>query len=288
MQRLRQASKLVSVCLAFFMFFLSGPYQSAVAAIIGTEAVLNRTQGQEAREYVNSLITREDVQATLITQGIDPMEAKIRICSLSDAEVIDLAERIDQLPAPGGFFETFLIAVFLIFLILLFTDLAGYTDVFPFVKKDGSKIKDRSPTVLETGRREDIKASSGKVETKPDENIIIYFNHDSNELSQKAIEKLDRVAEFMAKNPEANVKIKGFSNSSGTSSDDQTVSDLDQMVSEIRATTVKGYLVEKGVDPARISTIGLGSQDSIKSNEADGKNKLRHRVEIEFNLGSTH
>ena len=278
----------MSVFLAFFMFFLSGPYQSAVAAIIGTEAVLNRTQGQEAREYVNSLITREDVQATLITQGIDPMEAKIRICSLSDAEVIDLAERIDQLPAPGGFFETFLIAAFLIFLILLFTDIAGYTDVFPFIKKDAPKIKDRSPTPSEGGRREDIKASSEKVEIKPDENFIIYFNHDSNELSQKAIKKLDRFAEFMAKNPETIAHIKGFSDSTGTSSDDQTVSELDQMVSEIRATTVKGYLVGKGVDPARISTIGLGSRDSTPNNGTDEKNRFRHRVEIEFNLRSTH
>ena len=68
-----------------------------------------------------------------MAQGIDPGEAKARIDSLSDAEAIDAADKFDQLPAASGFFETLLIIAFLVFLILLITDIAGYTDVFPFV-----------------------------------------------------------------------------------------------------------------------------------------------------------
>jgi hypothetical protein len=67
-------------------------------------------------------------------KGIDPQEAQARIDSLSDAEVNDIVDKLDQLPA-GGVLGTILIISFLVFLILLLTDIAGYTDIFPFVKK---------------------------------------------------------------------------------------------------------------------------------------------------------
>ena len=37
------------------------------------------------------------------TRVIDPLEAKARIDSLSDAEVMRLADQIDKLPAGGGY-----------------------------------------------------------------------------------------------------------------------------------------------------------------------------------------
>jgi hypothetical protein len=61
------------------------------------------------------------------------LEAKSRIDSLSDAEAVNAADRFDQLPAGSGVLETILIVSFLVFLILLITDIAGYTNVFPFV-----------------------------------------------------------------------------------------------------------------------------------------------------------
>ncbi len=80
-------------------------------------------------------MAREDIQAALVSQGIDPQKAKVRIDSLSDAEVNDIVNKLNQLPAGGGAIETLIVIVFLAFLILLITDIAGYTDVFPFVKK---------------------------------------------------------------------------------------------------------------------------------------------------------
>jgi hypothetical protein len=126
--------KPVSFVLAFFMLWISGPFQSAFAAMIATETVLDSAHGQEARAYLNQLLAREDVQNALLSQGIDPGEAKARVDNLSDAEAINAADKFDQLPAGSGFFETLLIVAFLVFLILLITDIAGYTDVFPFVK----------------------------------------------------------------------------------------------------------------------------------------------------------
>jgi len=66
-------------------------------------------------------------------QGIDAAEAKERVDSLTDAEAIRLASEIEKLPAGGDPFGVILIVGCIVFLVLLFTDIAGYTDIFPFV-----------------------------------------------------------------------------------------------------------------------------------------------------------
>ena len=135
MKNMRTLLKPLGVFLAFFMFILAGPYQSAMAAMIETEAVVDVDRAQSAREYLNGFLAREDVTNALITQGIDPQEAKIRIDSLTDQEAQFIADKLKQLPAGGDFFVALLIIVFVVFVILLITDIAGYTDIFPFVKK---------------------------------------------------------------------------------------------------------------------------------------------------------
>jgi hypothetical protein len=42
---------------------------------------------------------------------------------------------LDQLPAGSGALEVVLIVALIVFLTLLVTDIMGYTDIFPFVKK---------------------------------------------------------------------------------------------------------------------------------------------------------
>ena len=134
MALIRKLSKPTAILLSFYMLMLACPYQSALAAMIGTESLITVDRKQSPRDYLNGLLAREDFQAALISQGIDPQEAQARIDSLSDAEVNDIVNKLDQPPA-GGFLGTLLIVVALVFIILLFTDIAGYTDIFPFVKK---------------------------------------------------------------------------------------------------------------------------------------------------------
>jgi hypothetical protein len=135
MELIRKISKPTAIFLSFYMLMLACPYQSAWAAMIGTESIINVDQDQSPRDYLNNLLAREDIQAALISKGIDPQEAKARIDSLSDAEVNDIVNKLDQLPAGGGALEIILIIAFLVFAIFVFTDIAGYTDIFPFIKK---------------------------------------------------------------------------------------------------------------------------------------------------------
>jgi hypothetical protein len=101
MKLIQQNAKPICIVLAFLMLSITVPYQSVLAAMIGTEATLDLTRANQARDNINNLLLREDVQSALMAQGINPIEARARIDSLSDAEVVRLADQIDKLPAGG-------------------------------------------------------------------------------------------------------------------------------------------------------------------------------------------
>ncbi len=121
MKLIRRNAKPACIFLTFLMLSITVPYQSVLAAMIGTEVTLDLTQAQQARDDINSLLLREDVQNVLMAQGINPIEAKARIDSLSDAEVVRLADQIDKLPAGSGFFPWWVGAVVILGVILLFS-----------------------------------------------------------------------------------------------------------------------------------------------------------------------
>ena len=133
MKAVRYRLKPVSLIMIVIMLTITGPFQSAFGAIIGTEDILNKAHPQNARAYLKELLARQDIQNALRSQGIELEEAAARIDSLSNAEAVRAADHFQQLRAGSGFLETFLILIFLTFLILLITDIAGYTDIFPFV-----------------------------------------------------------------------------------------------------------------------------------------------------------
>ena len=276
MEIIRKLSKPAAVFFAFYMLMISGPFQFAWAGMIATESTINREQNPTAREYLNNLLVRKDIQAALVSQGIDPKEAKARVDSLSDTEVNNIVNKLNHIPAGGGFAETLLIVALIVFLILLCTDIAGYTDVFPFVVKKASREGTVNETSTEISSAKNTKAVSEDAGNKPNENLTIYFNSNSNELSEKAIGKLDRIAEFLLKNPKAEITINGYSDSTGTAS-------FNQVVSESRANSVKTYLIGKRVNPSKMKAIGHGAQKFLSNNQTEEGRRLNRRVEIEYN-----
>jgi hypothetical protein len=134
MKRIYGIVRPLSIMLAAWVFLISGPFQAG-AALAGTESVIDSSRAQNAREVVRSLMAREDIQAALIRQGIEPAEAQARAEGLSDAEAVRLANVMDSLPAGGSAVGIIVGAILLVFIILLITDILGYTDIFPFTKK---------------------------------------------------------------------------------------------------------------------------------------------------------
>ena len=134
MNVIRKTLKPTSICLTVMMFLMFAPVHSVLAAMIGTETVVDTQRGREARNLIHTLLAREDVQTVLISHGIDPLEAEARVDSLSDEEAIRLADQINQLPEGAGTVEFLLIVILVMFLVLVIFDLTGVTDVFPFIK----------------------------------------------------------------------------------------------------------------------------------------------------------
>ncbi len=101
----------------------------AQAGIVATEALV-ATGASAERERLTALLAREDLRVQLEAKGVRPADVQARLDALSDAEVEQLAGRIDSLPAGGDIVG----AVVLVFIVLLITDILGFTKVFPFTK----------------------------------------------------------------------------------------------------------------------------------------------------------
>jgi len=120
------------VILSLFAFtIISAP---AHAVMINTAEILNQKQQDFARKRLHMLLDRSEVRKHLETWGVNPEEAKARVDSLTDQEIVKIVARIDHLPAGGNGIGTIVGAAVLIFLVLLITDILGWTDIFPFVK----------------------------------------------------------------------------------------------------------------------------------------------------------
>ena len=103
----------------------------AYAGMIGTAAIIDQQQAVLDRGKLLTALNRDEVRKQLVALGVDPQAARERVASLSDEELHSVAGHIQDMPAGGDILGVAL----LIFLVLLFTDIMGYTDVFPFVKK---------------------------------------------------------------------------------------------------------------------------------------------------------
>jgi general secretion pathway protein A len=119
-------------------------------------------------------------------------------------------------------------------------------------------------------------ADKEKFLPSPDQNIIIYFKHNSNELTDEAFKTLYQIAEYMIRSPETKIAVKGYTDSTGNES-------YNMNVSRFRANIIKSYLLGKGVDSSKIESAGLGSANPVASNETAEGRKANRRVEIEFN-----
>ena len=123
----------ILVIVSFSTFcIISAP---ARARMINTDEIFKQSQYDLSRKSINTFLDRSEVQNYLVAWGVSPEEAKARIDSLTDEEIEDIASRINRLPAGGDGLGTIVGAALLIFIILLITDILGYTDVFSFVKK---------------------------------------------------------------------------------------------------------------------------------------------------------
>ncbi len=101
--------------------------------------------------------------------------------------------------------------------------------------------------------------------------LTVYFDFDSAELRPESITELERVVRFMNDIPSSTALVEGHTDSIGTEEYNLALSDR-------RAKAVFDYLSSRGVDPARLRSVGMGEANPVASNETAEGRQLNRRV----------
>jgi outer membrane protein OmpA-like peptidoglycan-associated protein len=129
-------------------------------------------------------------------------------------------------------------------------------------------------------QQQELEQLEGVDVTRPSDDQIdvairneILFDVDSSTLRPRARATLDELAEVFRKYPETTLRIEGHADSTGTYAHNQRLSDR-------RAESVQNYLSAKGVNDARIYSVGYGETEPRASNASAEGRQLNRRVEI--------
>ncbi|HEY0820888.1 MAG TPA: PA2779 family protein [Rhizobacter sp.] len=121
--------RLLALCLALSLGFV----QSVQAVeLITAEQVVQRAPSSEVQARLHATLDRSDVAAALAERGVTVEQARARVAALSDAEAAQLLAEIDK--APAGASGELIGTVILVFVILVFSDILGFTRIFPFLR----------------------------------------------------------------------------------------------------------------------------------------------------------
>ena len=129
LSRLRRYRFLTALLAVSILFVSVQP--TVNAAMVSTSELVATEQSRIGKEYLLNSLEREDVRIALTSQGVNLEMAKQRVASMTDEEVRALNQKMDEMPAGSGI----VITVVVVFLVLLITDIVGWTDVYPLVDK---------------------------------------------------------------------------------------------------------------------------------------------------------
>lgn len=125
----------------------------------------------------------------------------------------------------------------------------------------------------------DLKSELSNLETRETERGVVVtvgdvlFEVDKADLKAGAIRNLDKLVEFLQSYPERLIRVEGHTDSTGAA-------EYNLGLSQRRAGSVRDMLLDRGIDPGRITTEGLGEDYPVASNNTESGRQQNRRVEI--------
>lgn len=104
-------------------------------------------------------------------------------------------------------------------------------------------------------------------------NTDVLFDVGSSDLSASASSRLGNVLSLAQTDSSRHLLIEGFTDSDGDAG-------LNQQLSEARARAVAQWLIDQGIDPARISAVGHGADNPVAPNDTPENKALNRRVVV--------
>ncbi|RJX34099.1 MAG: OmpA family protein [Oxalobacter sp.] len=107
----------------------------------------------------------------------------------------------------------------------------------------------------------------------------VLFSTDQARLNANGMGTVQKIAYILEQNPQRNVLIEGFADSTGSAA-------YNKKLSKRRAATVRNALLELGVASERMSIRAYGESYPVASNDTAQSRQLNRRVEIVFSDAS--
>lgn len=110
------------------------------------------------------------------------------------------------------------------------------------------------------------------------ENVVtVYFDFDKSDLKDRGTEQLDSIYTILTENPSYTLQVSGYTDGKGSI-------EYNKKLSDRRARSCADYLIQKGIDPARISFESFGACCPVEMelingrDNADGRAKNRRAL----------
>lgn len=101
----------------------------------------------------------------------------------------------------------------------------------------------------------------------------VLFDTDSAILRTASLSTLNNMAEVLSRYPDTRIVVTGYTDSEGSE-------EHNLQLSERRATSVRNYLISRGVRPESLTAVGLGESDPIDTNQTAQGRQNNRRVEF--------
>ena len=147
----------------------------------------------------------------------------------------------------------------------------------PWPDRDGDGVLDKDdecPDVKGTVANNGCPEVTQEVQKKLNDFAkTILFDLGKATIKPESADVLDNIVNVLNKYKNSKFSVEGYTDTSGNK-------DKNQRLSEDRAYSVKAYLVDKGINPARLSAKGFGPEKPIASNKTKKGRELNRGVEI--------
>lgn len=100
----------------------------------------------------------------------------------------------------------------------------------------------------------------------------VQFETNRSDLKKESFPELEQLLAFL-ENSNVSIEIAGFTDNVGSA-------ELNQTLSTARAESIKTWLVMRGVEDNRLSTVGYGASNFVADNNSEASRQLNRRVEI--------
>jgi hypothetical protein len=117
-------------CISFAGMAQVAPAPEAAPPLIAAAEVAQAAQRSAAHAQLLQTLSRAEVAAALQARGVSLDAARGRVAALTDEEALRVAAEMDAAPAGGDAIGT----IVFIFVLLLITDILGFTKIFPFTR----------------------------------------------------------------------------------------------------------------------------------------------------------